>query len=169
MRGRHLSPALKEKLSIIQSKVVTKLWRTGEYRKAHEWNNDKRVNQSRLVTQYWQDGEYANRHLEAFHLSPNKAEQGLGSILDILMPNEWKFVGDGSCWINRMSPDFLNVNGQKKIIELFGDYWHRGETGENRIDNFGKYGFKTLIVWENELANIDLLSNKLLLFAKDGE
>lgn len=69
-----------------------------------------------------------------------------------LFPNEYRFVGDGSFWIGGKNPDFINVNGQKKIIEMFGDYWHSREvTGtskrshlQERIKHFAKYGFKDL-------------------------
>ena len=89
-----------------------------------------------------------------------------------MFPGEYKFVGDGKIWIGYKNPDFINVNGQKKIIELFGDYWHSvGRTGrtkqqeENqRINHFAKYGFKVLIVWERELKNIPKLKKKLIRF-----
>jgi G:T-mismatch repair DNA endonuclease (very short patch repair protein) len=67
------------------------------------------------------------------------------------------------------------VNGQKKIIELFGDYWHGKErTGKNkkgvekeRINCFAKYGYQTLIIWEHELKDINIVINKIVEFNND--
>ena len=56
------------------------------------------------------------------------------------------------------------VNGQKKIIEMCGDFWHKGQNPEDRKAIFAPYGWKTLIVWEHELEDIQSLSNKLTEF-----
>lgn len=103
---------------------------------------------------------------------PTKPEKRLRKGLNILFPGEYKYVGDGTTFIGGKCPDFININGQKKIIEMFGNYWHSEEKigrtkqqEENqRIKHFAKYGFKTLIVWENELKNIKQLKKKLLRF-----
>jgi len=62
-------------------------------------------------------------------------------------------------------PDFININGQKKIIELYGDYWHRNDDPQDRIDLFAKYGYQTLIIWEHELKNEVELKDKLQEFS----
>ena len=54
----------------------------------------------------------------------NKSEKLLDNILQQLFSKEYKFVGDGQVIIGWFNPDFININGQKKIIELYGDYWH---------------------------------------------
>lgn len=97
---------------------------------------------------------------------PNKPETAVLSILDSLYPGEWKFVGDGQVIISGKNPDFINVNGQKKIIELFGDYWHRGKKAEDRAAIFSPFGYQTLVIWERELKNPDLLINKIRVFAE---
>lgn len=92
--------------------------------------------------------------------------------LSKLFPNEYKYVGNGSILIGFKNPDFINVKGQKKIIELFGDYWHsKKKTGRTkkqeefqRVKHFAKYGYKTLIVWESELRDIIVLKKKLIEF-----
>ena len=53
-----------------------------------------------------------------------------------------------------MAPDFLSTNGQRKVIEVFGDYWHKGEDPQGRIDAFAKLGFKCLVIWEHETDTI---------------
>jgi len=54
--------------------------------------------------------------------SPTSPELCLGGLLDKHFPGEWRYTGNGDTLIGGKSPDFLNVNGQKAVIELFGDY-----------------------------------------------
>jgi len=86
---------------------------------------------------------------------------------------DYKFVGDFAFVIERKNPDFVNCNGQKKIIELFGEYWHgtkknipynRTEIGTK--EHYAKYGWKTLVIWENELKDIDSILEKVTRFDK---
>ena len=98
------------------------------------------------------------------NIEPTKLELIVNEILQELLPNEYKFVGNGFTWIAGKCPDFLNVNGQKKLIEVFGDYVHKGQTGEERVSHFRQYGFSTLIIWENELKNREALAERILTF-----
>lgn len=104
--------------------------------------------------------------LLACHARPTKPELLLESILNDLYPKEWKYVGDGQVIIGGKNPDFINVNGQKKIIEVFGDYWHRNDDPKDRINLFKKYGFKTLVVWQHELTNLGQVGKRLEKFTK---
>ena len=106
--------------------------------------------------------------LQSCKKSPNKQEQKLNKILQQLFLRAYKFVGDGKVIIGGFCPDFINVNGQKKIIELFGDYWHTlsgaKEKDKRRLKTYKKYGYETLIVWGSELKNMVELRKKLLKF-----
>lgn len=107
---------------------------------------------------------------------PNKQEAQLNGVLEALFPSEYKFVGDGSITIDGLNPDFVNVNGQKKIIELFGEVYHdpkacrwkvrERSTEAERKKVFRKYGYKTLVVWCKELSNTEKLKSKLSRFHK---
>lgn len=141
------------------------------------------TNRARRLEQ-WSDSEYRKSQMEAIvrgvlkavTLSPNKTEERLDELLQKLFPGDHKFVGDGEVIIGSKCPDFINVNGQKKIIEMFGDYWHGEEfTGRTKIEEenqriecFAQYGYKTLIIWECELSNINVLNEKITVFAKKG-
>ena len=129
--------------------------------------------------QLWQEPEYREKRLKAifkgFKLLPNKPEKFLIKLLQELFPSQWKFVGDGKFWINGKNPDFVHIS-QKKIIEHFGDYHHgEGVTGisnkhheQERIDLFAKKGFQTLVIWQHELENIELLTKKVIQFNSKG-
>jgi len=90
--------------------------------------------------------------------------------LNNICSGEYKYVGDYKINIERYSPDFINVNGQKKIIELYGNYWHNLPgyklRDRRRLETYRKYGYQTLIVWENELTNTEILKRKIINFNK---
>ena len=112
--------------------------------------------------------KYLNKRLKANLQSPNKPEQLLNKILIRLFSKEYKFVGNGKVIIGEFCPDFININGQKKIIELYGDYWHNLpnliKRDKKRIATYKKYGYQTLVIWEHELKNLNKLTKKLLIF-----
>lgn len=116
----------------------------------------------------WKNKEYREYTLkktrEALNLKPNKAELKLFSVIEKICPNEYAFVGDGTFTIRGYCPDFLNINGQKKLIELFGDYWHRNDDEGNRIFLFRLFGYDTLVVWEKELKDLESLKRKIGVF-----
>ena len=98
---------------------------------------------------------------------PNQLEIKLKVLLDYLFPNEYKYVGNGDFVLGGKCPDFVNVNGKKKIVELFGNYWHKQGSENSRINHFKKYGFDTLIIWEDELNNdTEKLKESILAFQR---
>jgi len=97
-------------------------------------------------------------------LKPNESELQLNELLQNLFPREYKYVGDFQFWLGGKNPDFMNINGKKKLIELFGNYWHAEEDEGTRANHFNNYGFECLIIWERELQNTYRLTSKLKTF-----
>lgn len=120
--------------------------------------------------QLWQDPGYVAMQMRARNVCPNKAEVFLGGFFQDLLPDEYRFVGDGTdkdFIIAGKCPDFVNIKGQKKIIELFGEHVHEPEEERQRIDLFAQHGYQTLIIWYSELQNLDLIKQKILGFNKN--
>ncbi len=97
---------------------------------------------------------------------PNKVEIKLFDLLDSIQPGDWKYVGDGSLILAGKNPDFVNVNGKKLLIELFGDHWHRHDSPKKRAAIFKPFGFRTLVIWERELENRPVLIRKINRFTQ---
>jgi hypothetical protein len=104
---------------------------------------------------------------------PNKKEIALFERVQFISPNNYALNVKGDILIiGSKVPDIVNINGQKKLVELFGDYYHgekiTGRTKEQeerqRINYFKKFGWDTLIVWEHELKNLQNLESKLTEF-----
>lgn len=134
---------------------------------------------SRSKKKNWEDLEYREKQFKAIiegsKLLPNKPEKFLDKLFQKLFPNQIKYVGDGKdkdSFIGGRCPDFIFIDGQKKIIEHFGDYHHgEGVTGipneqheQERTAYFAKYGYQTLIIWEHELDNTSQLRDGLVEF-----
>lgn len=104
---------------------------------------------------------------QSLKLKPNKPESFILNLLNELYPGEWKYTGDFSFMINGKNPDFTNCNGQKKLIEIFGDYWHRNENPEDRKKIFKEFGYETLVLWETELRDLDFVKFQIQEFMID--
>ncbi len=109
------------------------------------------------------------KNFESRKLKPNKAEQKLlQCIRELNLPYE--YVGNGAVWIGGLNPDFISWK-EKKIIELFGRYWHSGEnlrkqkTENERRRIFKQAGFEMLVIWDKpDLKDLDFVKSRLLEF-----
>lgn len=97
--------------------------------------------------------------------NPNKKELKLFCYADEVCPNEYVLNTRGEILIlGGKIPDFVNINGKKKLIELYGDFWHRNDNPQDRIDYFKQFGWDTLVIWESELKDREILKEKILNF-----
>jgi very-short-patch-repair endonuclease len=62
----------------------------------------------------------------------------------------YQFVGNGEFWLGRRNPDFVHVS-DLRLIEIWGDYYHKGQKPEDRAAYFEKFGYQTLVIWASEL------------------
>jgi len=106
---------------------------------------------SKVVKEWWKIPGNARKCLVIN--SPNKQEKKLNNLLEKMYPGEWKFVGNGEVIIDGKCPDFININGQKKIIELYGEWWHKPDEEQRRKDFFKRYGYETLVIWVRQLMD----------------
>lgn len=98
---------------------------------------------------------------------PTKPEKIL---LDIIRKYQLPYTYNGSSAgliIGERVPDFVNNNGEKKVVEVFGRVYHdpqlffrvfkRGlensKTFDGTLEYYKKYGFDCTIFWEDELMN----------------
>jgi len=95
--------------------------------------------------------ETVRKWFKSVNKKPNKTELRLLSLLHENVSNEWRFVGAGDLLIGNKCPDF--TDGTVKLIELYGNYFHRNDDPQERIDFFAGYGYECLVIWESELSN----------------
>ena len=162
-----------EAISLTRKRKKIKPWNAGLTAKTDKRvkrNVDKAhkvLRENGTMKKLWQDPEYVRKMKKAQHTKPNKAEKQLDNIIQITFPGEFKINVLGNVMVlGGKVPDWVNVNGQKKLIEYFSPYWHRGgkEEENQRINYFNQFGWSTLIIWEHELENVEKLKQRILEF-----
>jgi len=75
--------------------------------------------------------------------------------IEIIQKNNlpYRYVGDGSFLIGYKNPDFVNINGEKICIEVANRFHHQGNWKEKRIEYFSKWGWKCIVIFEDELED----------------
>jgi len=132
------------------------------------WEDPKYANKISLSSKsLWKNPEFVLKMKKTIkNKRPNKPETIILELLNQLYPKQWKYTGDFSFIINGKNPDFTNINGQKKLIELFGDYYHKDQNPQDRIDVFKPFGYETLVIWEHELKNISMVKFRINKFVR---
>jgi G:T-mismatch repair DNA endonuclease (very short patch repair protein) len=102
------------------------------------------------------DPEFIRKRLKGLCRRPTEPERKL---IEIIARHNlpFKYTGDGSFIIGNLNPDFVNVDGGKVALDVFGDYWHTlkakmecyNEEGRKRI--FAEYGWELVVIWEREI------------------
>jgi len=123
------------------------------------FSEESRLQISNTVSLLWKTEEYNKKQKEARNLFPNKAELKLQNIINTIT-NSFLYVGDFNFFIGGKCPDFIDKTNNK-IIELYGDYWHKGQDTNDRINYFKNYGYDTLVIWESELKDKRILKIKI--------
>jgi G:T-mismatch repair DNA endonuclease (very short patch repair protein) len=120
------------------------------------------------------NADFCSNRMKALCKKPTKPEKWMINLIDEYdLP--YKYVGDGAILIEGLNPDFINVNGQKLVIEIFGRIWHetfvrdwkRTEFGRRSV--FAKYGYRTLIIWDDELEDESAILNRIMQFENDAK
>ena len=136
---------------------------------------------SEIVSNYWNKIpkdkriEMLGDFIDAGHKAmlkqrrPTGPEKELEKLLNSICPNEYRYSGNGIVKIGTLYPDFINTNGKKKVVEVFGDWWHRNANPEDKINQYKSYGFDCLVLWEHELRNRnkDKVAHKIGIFNVD--
>lgn len=107
--------------------------------------------------------QYIEKSLKNAQKTPNKPEAALLELInEYKLP--FKYVGDGQFILGGRCPDFINTNGKKQVIELFGVHWHPIFDVADRTENYRRFGFETMVIWEDELKDKNKLIKKLTHF-----
>ncbi len=128
----------------------------------------------------WQDKEFRNAQIKKWirgnRQKPNKKEQFLDNLIQSNFPKQFRLNVKGYKVINGKIPDWIDYNGQKKVILHNGLYWHlyklqkknpgltKEQVEEKEKEFYEKEEFKVLHIWEDELDNVDRLKRKIKKF-----
>lgn len=106
---------------------------------------------SQLAQERVKDPEYIRKILSSRR--PTDIEQ---IIMDVIEKYNlpYKYTGDGTFQVGGKYPDFVNVNGEKIAIDVFGDRWHNPEEIPERKAIFAEYGWELIIIWGYEIKQL---------------
>lgn len=113
-----------------------------------------------------QDAKYCSRSCSAIQRIKDLASRRQPSVpeqrvIDITQKHFPAFKYNGNCELGvvlgGMIPDFININGKKQVIEVFGDYYHgvicrtwkSSELGKKMAYNY--LGYRCLVLWEHDI------------------
>jgi len=127
---------------------------------------DSRVaNISKSIKELWQDSEFAKKCLQ--RRIPSYPEQIFMNLCqEYSLP--FKYVGNGELIINRKNPDFVGIENDYKLIEIWGEHFHIGQNPKDRIDFFKVRGYECLVIYANELRHGLEIASQVLKFAYGG-
>lgn len=155
--GRHHSEETKAKLS---EKALSR-WQDPIYQAkmmATQPLRAQKISATQKIN--WQKPEYRAKVIPACLKSrrPTDLEAKLIALIEKYnLP--YKYTGDGTFTIGRLNPDFVNINGAKIAIEVFGGHWHQNRkepirTEEGRRAILREYGWQLIVIWGDELKSI---------------
>jgi len=131
---------------------------------------------SQVMQKQWDDTLGRDKLLKGIakglSVHPNRPETVLLNLLQRDYSNMWKYSGN----VGGKLPDFVNEK-EKLIIEMNGCYVHGcsscfpdgGMFGikddpVKRIEHFKKFDYRTLIIWEHELEDLEKVTEKIKSF-----
>lgn len=139
-----------------------------------EISDETRVKMRLASREKWADPDWKERTLiaqrEAMKLRPTAPERHL---MEVCEANgfPFRYTGDGGLWISGLNPDFAHLS-ERKLIEVFGDYWHGPERNPGRYHRedvrraiFRRFRYDLLVVWEHELRNESEVIDKIRRYA----
>lgn len=171
------SPEVHQKISVALSGSNNSF-----YGKKHS-EQTRQVLAAKFRLRFQNNPEYRRKLLEASHKGwrkmtrelqryrsaglPNPSERGLEYILNRVAPGGFQY-NNGWFVLGGKIPDFVAVDGQKKLVELFGEAYHTLDEEPERVDYFAQLGWQTLVVWASELK-LPQTVDKVSVFVNRGD
>ena len=143
-----------------------------------EFRNKRSKALSQSLSKLWLDIGYKEKRLRqlagGWGRRPTEPEITINRLLESQYPGEFRYNGNqAGVILAGHIPDFVNINGKKQLIELFGCYWHAcflcgykdpnhvRRSDRQRIKDFCELGWDCLVIWQHELENKNTLEIKL--------
>ena len=150
--GKKRAKEVKERIRITKKK---------EFQDPHSHYHNKEIQERRI-----------KNSLKALMKRPTKLEQ---KFINFFKKHKisFNYCGDGSLLIGFKNPDFVESNGKKICIEVCnkveksikrkGRSYHSWQEYEKqRIKYFNRYGWKSLVLWQEELKDEEKMIKKIM-------
>lgn len=120
LKTQRIPPSRKDKKDSLETRKRKSLGHIG----VNTWMKEK-----------WQNEKFREETLsKLFKGLQNRPTSLEKQMIDFIKQHNlpYKYVGDGSFWIGRKNPDFININGGKKLIEVGNLYHHQDNYEDQR-------------------------------------
>jgi len=155
LMGHEVFEVTRKKLSDIHKIVMNLPEVKAKVSKANKISQNRpetKAKKSKIMKAMWENPQFIEKQRIGKQLRPNNLEQ----FFDRQTPECVKYVGDYKLRIKTnqgsLFPDFI-VEKTKKIIEIFGDFWHEGENPAVLIEKYASAGWQCKVFWEHEIYN----------------
>lgn len=170
-RNRNIEALNTSKAKLRKSISSKKCWENPEYRnrvieatKKGKDTPEVKLKMSEISKKHWSDPKYVEKILKA----NNRRPTGIENKIINLNIKGLKYTGNGMFWRltekKRRNPDF-KFTGRNKIIEVFGNYWYKGENINEIIREYKNTGLDCIVFWGNEInSDIEKVEKKIIEF-----
>ena len=108
--------------------------------------------------------EIVRKQIASAGKKPNFVESYLFNFISLLLPGQYALnVAARFLVLEGKVPDYVCLE-ERKIIELFGERWHKTEEAQKRVNFFRSRGWDCLIIWARELKDCGRLRRRILKF-----
>lgn len=120
------------------------------------WWGRKHTDETKMKLSIAHKGKkLSEEHKKALRESLNRPPSKPEKIFDEMTPSIVRYVGNRTWWRKLpngkyKNPDF-KVTGKNKVIEVYGDYFHKNDNPQDLIDLYKQIGIDCLIIWEGEI------------------
>jgi len=132
-----------------------------------------------FMVECWKDPEYREKQIRAIfkgmNRKPSKLEDRLLSFFE-KYNLDFKYSGTGALIVGGKVPDFYFFLFKDKLVEVgnidcyrvFKPNITKQKYTRSRKKHFAKYGFQTLVIWDEELSNEAILLARVKKFLRKG-
>lgn len=101
-------------------------------------------------------------------MNKSKYHSSIEQTIDMATPDSLEYVGNYQYAVcladgRRKYPDFISRK-DNRIVELYGDYWHKNDDPEDIIADYQTVGYSCLVIWEHELKDMQAVLDKISRF-----
>jgi len=132
--------------------------------KPHVHSLEAKKKNSKSHIELWKDPEYAKKILH--RRIPSGPEQEFICISDRFY-FAFDFVGDGTLVIDGKNPDFVSLKDDRKLIEIWGEYFKKGRNPKDLIDFYKVRGYECLVIYASELKHLEKIINRVREFVEN--
>ncbi|KKN14192.1 hypothetical protein LCGC14_0998630 [marine sediment metagenome] len=144
------------RLSVRERQEISRKFSEGHASMTQEAKDAWRKAQSEAHLAFWnglsekEKSARTRARMKAIKAGPSEPEVWLGVYLESRFPGEWLYNGDGSrdVVVGGKIPDFVHSSGDKKVLEVFGRYWHTEEQEVGLVEYYKQNGYSCIVVWE---------------------